>query len=190
MKKLVNKRKIVLSIIYGIIYILPSTTYAVDASGIAKIKYEYKAWKIVEFPLPNRILYRLAADSINMTETHLTFDFIKGCVASPAVMVKKFKTYNSLMAQGNIILQYKIPNKIEMQEIVETDMAEGDTWGFFSFKKLSTNNLLGVNEESRLAIWIPPSGDGKVERSSNFYFSLEGFNKTYDKAKELCLANQ
>lgn len=190
MKNSVNKNTIVTLVIFCFINCASSVTHAIDASNVLKIKYEYKAWKIVEFQLPKGILYRLATDSINITETHLTFNFIKGCTASPAVMIKNFKTYNPSMADGSIILQYKVSNKIEGQEIVKTEMADGDTWGFFSFKRLSTDNLLGVNEESRLAIWIPPSGDSKVKRSSNFYFSLEGFNKTYAKAKELCLANQ
>jgi hypothetical protein len=94
------------------------------------------------------------------------------------------------MTKGQLILQYRIPDLLENQEIVSTDMSEGDTYGFFQFKNLLADNFYISKEKSRLAIWVPESGDGRVKRSGNTYFSLEGFRVTYSKAKSLCLANK
>jgi hypothetical protein len=60
-------------------------------------------------------------------------------------MIKKFKSFNPLMVHGKIILQYKVTNRFDRREIVGTEMSEGDTWGFFSFKQLTPNSVDGVN---------------------------------------------
>ena len=166
-----------------------TNSIAVDASKIAKVIHQSGSWKIIEFTAKSKIFYRIATDSININETHLSIDFLNQCKPDPVVMIKNFKEYNPLLDKGNLILQYRVPNLIENQEIVDTEMSEGDTYGFFKFKKFSADNLFVAKESSRLAIWVPASGDGQVKRSVNFYFSLEGFKQVFVKAKELCRAN-
>ena len=170
--------------------IMSSRAAAVDASDISKVIYENGSWKIIEISAKTRIIYRMATDSINIKDTHLTIDLLNQCKFEPLVMVKKFAKYNPLMSKGKLILQYRIPDLLENQEIVDTEMTEGDTYGFFSFKNLLADNLFISKESSRLAIWVPPSGDGRVQRSANTYFSLEGFKVVYSKAKSLCNDNK
>ena len=168
---------------------ISSSSNAVDASSAAKVIYQNGSWKIVEITGNSKILYRIATDSINLKDTHLTIDFLKQCKAEPVVMIKKFSIYNPLLNKGKLILQYRIPDLLENQEIVETEMSQGDTWAFFNFKNLMIEKLYIAKESSRLAIWVPESGDGEVKRSANFYFSLEGFKTVYVKAKGMCEAN-
>jgi hypothetical protein len=65
-------------------------------------------------------------------------------------------------------------------------MSEDDTFAFFIFKKLTAKTLLQSKDKGKLAIWIPPSGDGVIKKSGNIYFSLEGFSLAYKEAKRLC----
>ena len=127
---------------------------------------------------------------MNIQNTHLTIDLLNQCKYESVIMIKKFKEYSPIMTKGKLILQYKISNHLENQEIVETDMSKGDTYGFFKFKNLLAENLYAAKESSRLAIWVPASGDGQVKRSENFYFSLNGFKNVYSKAQSLCSDNR
>lgn len=172
------------------LFFISTNSHAVDASNFSKIIYKNGDWKIVEMTAPLKIVYRIATDSINIKNTHLTIDLLNQCKYDPVIMIKKFKEYSPIMTNGKLILQYKISNLIENQEIVETDMSIGDTYGFFNFKDLSAENLYSAKETSRLAIWVPASGDGQVKRSENFYFSLVGFKNVYAKAKSLCSDNR
>lgn len=162
---------------------------AVDATSVAKIIYESGGWKVVEIAGKSKMLYRIATDSINIKDTHLTIDFIRQCKADPVVMVKKFPKYNPMLNNGKLMLQFRIPDAYENQDIVDTEMSQGDLYAFFKFNKLTVDNIYIAKDTSRLAIWVPESGDGQVKRSSNFYFSLEGFRSAYTKAKSLCQAN-
>lgn len=179
---------------YKVLFVLflifiPFKLMAEDGSNFSKIIYKNGDWQIVEITAPLKIIYRIATDSINIKNTHLTIDLLNQCKYESVVMIKKFKEYSPIMTKGKLILQYKISNQLEFQEIVETDMSKGDTYGFFIFKNLLAENLYVAKESSRLTIWVPPSGDGQVKRSQNFYFSLNGFKNVYSKAKSLCSDN-
>jgi len=186
---LFKKLKFLIMLGVSIIFVFPKNTIAVDASHVAKVIYKIGSWQVVEIPGKSKIMYRIATDSINLKDTHLTIDFLDKCKPEPVVMIKKFQAYTQELNDGMLILQYKIPNFLESQEIVHTVMAEGDTYAFFKFEKLSADKIFSAKESSRLGIWVPESGDGKVKRSSNFYFSLEGFKNVFSKAKEMCIAN-
>jgi hypothetical protein len=170
-------------------FLISTSCCAVDATNVAKIIYESGGWKVVEIAGQSKMLYRIATDSINIKDTHLTIDFISQCKADSVVMVKKFQEYNPILNNGKLILQYRIPDAYENQEIVDTEMSQGDSYAFFKFSKLRADNFYIAKETSRLAIWVPESGDGHVKKSSNFYFSLEGFRSVYTKAKSLCQTN-
>ena len=174
--------------IFLICYI-SSISYGFDGSKISRVIMEDEYWKIVEINLPSGKLYRLTTDSTNQKETHLTFDFAKGCTAEPAVMVKNLNYYIPPLV-GGLVLEYKVEDQFQRQEFVSRQMSMGDKWGFFLFKELLLENLLESNEKSRLAIWVPKGSDGNRKRSGNFFFSLQGLKGIYSKAKELCLAVQ
>ena len=171
-------------------FCISTSSQAVDGSNFSKIIYKNGDWQIIEMTAPLKIVYRIATDSLNIQDTHLTIDLLNQCKYDPVIMIKKFKEYSPIMSNGKLILQYKISNLLEMQEIVDTDMSVGDTYGFFNFKKLLAENLYSAKESSRLAIWVPASGNGQVKRSENFYFSLDGFKNVYAKAKSLCSDNR
>ena len=122
---------------------------AVDGSNFSKIIYKNGDWQIVEITAPLKIVYRIATDSMNIQNTHLTIDLLDQCKYEPVIMIKKFKEYIPIMTKGKLILQYKISNQLENQEIVETEMSKGDTYGFFNFKKLLAENLYAAKESSR-----------------------------------------
>ena len=109
------------------LFFISTNSHAVDASNFSKIIYKNGDWKIVEMTAPLKIVYRIATDSINIKNTHLTIDLLNQCKYDPVIMIKKFKEYSPIMTNGKLILQYKISNLIENQEIVETDMSIGDT---------------------------------------------------------------
>ena len=71
--------------------IISSRVAAVDASDISKVIYENGSWKIIEISAKTRIIYRMATDSINIKDTHLTIDLLNQCKFDPLVMVKKFQ---------------------------------------------------------------------------------------------------
>jgi hypothetical protein len=184
-------RKFIIYITFGTLFTLFSfkPVFAVDASNVASIIYESGSWQVVEIPGRSKILYRVATNSINVKDTHLSIDLVSNCQPNPAIMIKKFQKYSRELNGGMLILQYKVPNLFEDQEVVSTEMSEGDTYAFFKFKNLSVEKIFNSKESSRLAIWVPESGDGRVKRSSNFYFSLEGFKNAFAKATEMCKAN-
>ena len=170
-------------------FYISSISYGFDGSKISKIIIQDEYWKILEINLPSGKLYRLATDSTNQKETHLTFDFTKGCTAEPAVMIKNLNHYIPPLL-GGLVLEYKVENQFQRQEFVSRQMSMGDKWGFFLFRELLLENLLESNEKSRLAIWVPKGSDGNSKRSGSFFFSLKGLKGIYSKAKEFCLADQ
>jgi len=168
---------------------ISSISYGFDGSKISKIIFQDEHWKIVEIDLPSGKIYRVATDSTNQKETHLTFDFTKGCTAEPAVMIKNLYHYIPPMV-GGLVLKYKVANQFQREEFVARQMSMGNKWGFFKFRELLIENLINSDDESKLAIWVPEGSDGRIKRSGNFYFSLKGLKATYSKVKELCLADQ
>jgi hypothetical protein len=189
MKANLYNRKFLFSFVIILFLTAAKNVKSVDASDFAKVIYKDRAWQLVEISGASKILYRVATDSTNVKDTHLTLNFVKGCKPDPVVMIKKFNAYSPSLNEGLLMLQYKIPDFFENQEIVRTEMSEGDIYAFFKFKELSSEKIYIAKESSRLSIWVPASGDGKVKRSSNFYFSLEGFRAVFLKAKEMCKAN-
>ncbi|HEY2807319.1 MAG TPA: hypothetical protein VGI91_00865 [Steroidobacteraceae bacterium] len=67
-----------------------------------------------------------------------------------------------------------------------TDRSSPDTDDrFFTFGGLSPQRFYGVQPHGNLAIWLPGRGDGFVV-GARIYFSLDGFDRTYDHATKLC----
>lgn len=173
----------------SVILFLSKNANAVDASNFSKIIYKAGSWQVVEIHAKTKVLYRIATDSLNVKDTHLTIDFLGKCKPEPVVMIKKFEAYNPSLNGGMLMLEYKIPDLLQDIEIVETEMSKGDTYGFFKFKNLTEDWFNIANESSRLSIWVSESGHGKIKGSSKFYFSLEGFKSAFLKANKMCKAN-
>ncbi len=176
-------------ILASAILFLSKNVNAVDASNFSKIIYKAGSWQVVEIHAKTKVLYRIATDSLNVKDTHLTIDFLEKCKPEPVVMIKKFKTYSPSLNGGMLMLEYKIPDLFQDIEIVETEMSKDDTYAFFKFKNLTADWFNIANESSRLSIWVSESGDGKIKGSSSFYFSLEGFKSVFLKANKMCKAN-
>ncbi len=175
-------------LIFIFLLLITQSSYAIDETEKLSQKKQIGEWIVLEFLMPNQIIYRLATTSINEKEINIVFDYIptKDCIPSPAIMVLQSKSYANNSKEGEEgvgVMEYKIPNQRQStQEIVKTVVSEGHK--FLAFSQLTAKSLL-VNNRS-LAIWVPASGDGEVKRSGNIYFSLDGFTMAYKEAKRLC----
>lgn len=173
-------------------FFISNLTYAFDATNLASIKNTYDDWSVIEFPMPKGLIYRISTTSLVSKKEHLTFDFLPNgaCQAEPAVMVQELKGYEKALDGGMLPFEFKIPNQASTVDIVKTQMQKGDKFVFFAFTKLDAQKLLNSSLGGRVAMWIPPSGDGTVKRSENIYFSLNGVGAAYNQARRLCLANK
>jgi hypothetical protein len=169
-----------------------SNVYAVDATSSATKILTFDKWKIIEFAAQRQIFYRVSSDSTNFPDQHIVFDFVPSnkCLPTPALMIVRRDSYNPDLDDGRVILAYKLPGQPEVSELTRTVMQRGDTFAFFQFTELSAAKLAAPKSEGSLAIWVPPSFDGVVKRSSNIYFSLDGSRGAINKAKALCNANR
>jgi hypothetical protein len=165
---------------------------AVDATKFAAVKSTHGDWEVIEFPLPQGLIYRISSTSLTSKKEFLTFDFLanKNCQPNPAVMVQAFKKYEKGIDGGVLPYEYKIPGRESSIELVNITMQKGDKFAFFVFKQLTAETLLNSFSGGRLAMWIPASGDGSVKRSDNVYFSMNGVKAAYEIAKNLCLQNK
>jgi hypothetical protein len=168
------------------------TADAVDAEREVTKVEKNGDWQIIEFAGHSRLLYRISSTSINSHSDNIVFDFgtADGCRPTPATLITDHKSYQSSLSNGVLIIAYKVPGEEDNVELVKTFMAKSDRFVFITFQKLTTERLLRGKEAGRLAIWIPGSGDGSVKRSSNIYFSLDGFAHAYQRATSQCTANQ
>ncbi len=172
------------------ILVFSSNGHAVDATKLISLNEKIDDWQMVEFALPKDLLYRVASYSINEPNSNLAFDFVAPtCQPDGLILVRKFDSYKKSLDNGKLLMAYKIPGQEENFELVSTEMVKGDKYAFFKFSQLGANALLSQNSSGRLAIWIPQSGDGRVERGENIYFSLKGFLAAYNLAKSACEAN-
>lgn len=185
-------RKTLLIILFFSITVTSNTATATDATGIMRIVGKSGGWKVIEFTAPTQLLFRVAATSVNFPGDNMVFDFSpnRKCEPSPALMVYKLDSYNPALDNGYIPLNYKLPGQDESAELVHTQMQRGDGFAFFPFKSLTANLLLHSASKGTLAIWVPGSGDGSVQRSNNIYFPLDGFSIAYKKAIEFCNSNR
>lgn len=165
---------------------------AVDAENHATKEEIIGDWRLTEFALPYQMYYRISSISINQKGWDMVFDIAPSddCLPKSAVMVVNFGSYIEILDNGLISLSYKLSEQKEIMEISKTIMAKGDNFAFFVLEKLTVKYLLQAKPFERLATWIPASGDGIVKRSSNVYYSLNGFPLAYKKARELCAANK
>ena len=149
-------------------------------------------WKIVEIAAPTQIMYRLASESTNEKNTTLAFDFLPAsdCAPTAAVMIVHLKTYSPVFDGRVTLLAYKAPGQSDSMELTKSTMQKGDTFAFFVFERLTASMLTKSGDEGNLAIWIPPSGDGKIRRSPNSYFPLDGFSQAAFKAEKSCKDNR
>lgn len=167
--------------------LISHSSYAIDATKYAHREQRIGYWSLLEFLMPNQIIYRLATASINEKDINIVFDLVpsKDCIPSPAIMVLKLKSYANKSKEGVVIMEYKLPTQREVTpELVKTVISEGDEFEFLAFSKLTAKTLLLNN--GNLAIWVPENADGEVKRSGNIYFSLDGFSMAYKEAKRLC----
>jgi hypothetical protein len=164
------------------------SAHALDASDKATEISRRGNWQIIEFAGAKQLIYRLSSTSIDGTEKHVVFDFVPSldCSPTPAVMIVRFNSYNPVFNEGMLPLAFKLPSQSQEMELTKTTMSEGDTFAFFAFEKLSVATILKSQDKGKLAVWIPPSGDGRVKRTDNIYFSLEGFASASKEAKRLC----
>jgi hypothetical protein len=176
----------------SILSIFIGSAHAVDVTSRATQDRKFDKWQVVEFAMPTQLLYRVSTISINDRSQTLTFDMdpSKGCQPAPAVLVIENKTPSKASKEGMLIFEYKYPNQDSNVEIVNTLEQKNDRFEFAVFKKLTIPWLLGSNDAGKLAIWIPPSGDGVVKRSENIYFPLQGMTPAYNYAKKLCNDNK
>jgi hypothetical protein len=166
--------------------------YAVDATDSVTEISQSGHWQVTEFAGAKQLIYRLSTSSINTKREHIVFDFVpsKNCLPTPAVMIVNLDSYNEVFNAGLLPVAYKLPSQKQATELVKTDMSEGDTFAFFSFKKFTVKTLLQSGDRGKVAVWIPASGDGTVKKSGNMYFSLDGFSLAYKEAKRLCGDNK
>lgn len=162
--------------------------FAVDATDRATEIRKIGSWNIIEFAGAEQIIYRLSADSIDGAPTHIVFDIVPSndCTPIPAVMIMKFASYDPVFNEGSVPFAYKAPGEKEAWELTKSAMSEGDLFAFFSFEELTVSLLRRSRDKGKLAVWIPPSGDGTIKRSGNIYFPLEGFSEASNKAIRLC----
>jgi hypothetical protein len=182
------KRGIGLSVIFILTLWIINPAYAIDATDKITKNIQIGQWQVVEFAGSEQIVYRMSSDSINTPSTNIVFDFVSSedCLSPTATMIVNFKSYNNTFNSGAGIFAYKLHNQKEAIEVVKSVMSESDTFAFFTFEKLTAKTLLQSKDKGKLAIWIPPSGDGVIKKSGNIYFSLEGFSLAYKEAKRLC----
>ena len=182
------KKLVLLPLVFGFIF----SAYAVDVTQRATQDRKFDKWKVIEFAMPTQLLYRISTISINDRSQTLTFDMdpVKGCQAAPAVLVIENMAPSKVSKEGMLIFEYKYPNQDSNVEIVKTVEQKNDKFEFAVFKKLTIPWLLSSNDAGKLAIWIPPSGDGVVKRSENTYFPLQGLTPAYNYAKKLCNDNR
>jgi hypothetical protein len=183
-----------MSIITWVLYVLfiliftAHPTFAVDATDSATEIRKIGSWNIIEFAGAEQMIYRLTTDSIDGTPKHIVFDIAPSndCTPTSAVLIMKFASYNPTFDEGAVPFAYKVSGQKEAMELTKSAMSEGDQFAFFSFEKLTVSLLRRSGDKGKLAVWIPPSGDGAVKRTSNIYFPLEGFSQASNKATRLC----
>jgi len=175
-----------------LLFLAVHPVFAVDAIDKATEMRKIGSWNIIEFAGAEQIIYRLSTDSIDGAPRHIVFDITPSndCIPIPAVLIMRLVSYNSAFNGGRMPFAYKVPGQKEVFEVTKSEMSEGDLFVFFSFDKLTVSLLRRSGDKGKLAIWIPPSGDGAIERSSNIYFPLEGFSEASNKATRLCRENR
>lgn len=175
-----------------LLFFIINLAYGVDATKLAANKNTFGSWELIEFALPNGLIHRITTTSLISKKEFLTFDFLPNgnCQPDPAVMVQEFKGYINGLDGGMLPYEYKIPGQETSVELAKITMQKDDKFAFFVFKKLTAQRLLDSPSGGKLAMWIPASGDGKVKRSENIYFSLNGVSDAYKRAKKLCMDNR
>jgi hypothetical protein len=172
------------------VLVASSSAYGVDASKIATIIGTIGHWQVVQFAMPQVLMFRAASTSINSPSANVWIDFPpESCTPDPIVLNMDVGHYTSLFNGGMMLFEYKVPGQENSVELVGSQMTPGDYFAFFAFKGLTAQRLSNTHDKGTLAIWIPASGDGTVKRSANMYFSMDGFTSALDRAKKLCLEN-
>ncbi|ALR75844.1 hypothetical protein [[Enterobacter] lignolyticus] len=168
-------------------------SWADDFSSKAVKTYQAGDWIIVEFAADKQLVYKLATEAINknLKETYLSFYFTpsQSCKPTTAEMVMLMGGYSDVLDGGKVPMAFKIPGGKEEMELVDSSMQQNDSFAFFKFHQLTVKKLMSSPANGNVAIWIPPSGDGRVKGSSNMYFSLNGFNQALTMANKLCTDN-
>ena len=70
---------------------------AVDASNFSKIIYKAGSWQVIEIHVKTKVLYRIATNSLNIKDTHLTIDLLEKCKPDPVIMVKSLLVIKRLI---------------------------------------------------------------------------------------------
>lgn len=170
---------------------LPILASAVDASRDVTNVIQSGDWRVIEFSGKQLMMYRISTESKNAEHTYIVFDFVpfKECEPTPAVMIAH-QAYDPYLKDGLIPLDYKIPGQKKGVDLAKTEMEKDNPFAFYQFHGLTAKSLLLSHDRGHLAIWIPASGDGRVKRSGNVYFSLDGYSEAYKKASQLCNDNR
>lgn len=171
-------------------FCITSFASAVDLADKMSSAKKVGYWQVLEFAGGGQIGYRLATTAILNSNITMVFDFLPSnkCISEPTVIIIKYDSYKEEFNDGLVLMEYKFPRaKKQTTEAIKTVMAEGDSFVFMPFQKLTTDKLYRAGDKGKLAVWF--AGGHDYERSDNIYFSLEGFMRAYQEAKKSCSDN-
>lgn len=182
---------VVFLFIYISFFTVNNNAYAFDESDNMKIISKKANWFVIEYAAATQLIYRIGSDAANQSGMHIVFDFAvsQKCEPRPAELIVDFGKYLESLDGGKLLMQYKLPGQKQSIELIDTVMKKNDTYAFLSFQHLTAKKLLMSKDKGKLAVWVLPSGDGRVQRS-NIYFSLDGFTSAYKEAKKICNENR
>ena len=166
---------------------------AIDITADALGTVRFSDWKVIEFGMSEHLVERIGSESTNHGDRYsLVFDFppTEDCQPTPAVLVARLGTYRATLTKGHMPFSYGIVGEKDTAELTATDMRKGDFFAFFEFEGFSPQNLLAAPQDSRLAFWTPPGASVPLERSAKIYFSLNGYDQAWARARTLCNAKR
>lgn len=171
---------------------ISNTAFAVDASGSATEIMKSGRWFLIEFAAEQQLFYRIGSQATNLESSYIAFDFVPSekCMPAPAVMHVIMNSYAPDLADGVVLMSYKLPGQPESTDATKTAMAPGDNVAFFQFHELTIELLQRSHDKGSVSIWVPESGDGTVKRSGNIFFSLSGFTNALNTATRRCNDNR
>ncbi|HHL2710437.1 TPA: hypothetical protein ACQ39K_001956 [Yersinia enterocolitica] len=170
-----------------------TSAFSEDATNRVSNTLKIGNWTIVEFSLPQQLVYRIAAESkLENEKSTIFFDLSpsESCKPRKAIMTQFIgRGSQELTDLPFMPMNYKINGSTIYGDIAKTEMDNRNGFFFTAFNSLTVDKLKKEKGKGNLSVWIQPDGDGKV-KVYKMYFPLNGFNEAYNKASELCQANR
>lgn len=175
---------------FFILLVLSNAVNAIDIEDRKSNVLKYEKWFVIEFTLPNAIVYRVGAQSnLPQQQENIFFDIspLRKCKPD-SITINKFIGYKQMNLSDMPFLpvKYKISGQDTKDSVSNPEISDG--FLFTPISSIDVSELLKAKDKGNLSFWVQPPAESSIPINKMF-FPLNGFSKAYAKAIEMCKEN-